>query len=340
MLNTELKVNSQFKKTTQVVHVCVAVIARLNSTSGETEILIAKRPDHVHQGGLWEFPGGKVELGESIIDALDRELFEELDIKIKPLSEAIRGVEAYRPLIQIRHDYPDKSVFLDVWRVQSFSGEPKGKEGQKVCWVNMNELQGYAFPEANKPIIRACLLPSRYFITPMYASVSEAENGLIRALAENAQLIYFRQPQLNIDDYLLWLRRLISKYPELESRLMFQFVEALDTFSGAGVHLSFSRSKEYSERPIRGDKWFAVSCHNESELSYSSHIEADFITLSSVLKTKSHPDQAEMGWLRFKHMISTAITPVYGLGGLSEKDEKKLLECGAQGLAGIGFWQV
>tara|TARA_R110001592_G_scaffold356543_2_gene658653 strand:+ start:24160 stop:25182 length:1023 start_codon:yes stop_codon:yes gene_type:complete len=340
MLNTEPKVNSKAKTTTKVVHVCVAVIEKFNADTQAKEVLIAKRLDHVHQGGLWEFPGGKIEQGEAIIDALDRELFEELDIRIKPLAQSKHGMEAFRPLIQIHHTYSDKTVFLDVWRVHIVSGVSRGKEGQEIRWVDATQLKTYNFPDANKPILTSCLLPSRYFITPVYASILEAELGLLRALNEKAQLIYFRQPQLDIEEYLSWLEQLISKYPELESKLMFQFVEALDVFSGAGVHLSFSRSKEYSERPIRGDKWLAVSCHNESELSYSTRLSADFITLSPVLKTMTHPDQTEMGWDNFKRLVLTAIVPVYGLGGLTTENEKRLIQSGAQGLAGIGFWQI
>tara|TARA_R110001592_G_scaffold140266_5_gene361039 strand:- start:511 stop:1533 length:1023 start_codon:yes stop_codon:yes gene_type:complete len=340
MPNTEPKEKSALENTTKVVHVCVAVIERFNASSKVNEVLIAKRPDHVHQGGLWEFPGGKLEFGESIIDALDRELFEELDIRIKPLAPSKLGAEALSPLIQIQHSYPDKTVFLDVWRVRSFSGKPKGKEGQEIRWLASSVLQTYHFPEANKAILKAYLLPSRYFITPVYASILEAELGLKCALDEKAQLIYFRQPQLGNEAYLLWLEFLLEKYPELESRMMFQFVEALEVFSGAGVHLSFSRSKAYSERPIRADKWFAVSCHNESELSYSNLLSADFVTLSPVLKTKSHPEQSEMGWDSFKRLVLTAIVPVYGLGGLSTEHERQLIHSGAQGLAGIGFWQI
>ena len=339
MPNTELDTNLKIKNTTKVVHVCVAVIERLHPVSQEKQILIAKRLEHVHQGGLWEFPGGKIEVGESIIDALDRELFEELDVRIKPVASSNMRVEAPKPLIQIKHNYPDKSVFLDVWRIQSFIGKPKGKEGQDIRWVNIEELHNYDFPEANQAILRACLLPSRYFITPIYASILEAEYGLKRALARKAELIYFRQPQLSTDNYSLWIGQLIAKVPELESKLVYQFVKTLDVYSGAGVHLSFSRSKEYNERPIEMDKWFAVSCHDESELAFATQLGADFITLSPVLKTNTHPDQVQMGWQEFKRIVLAATTPVYGLGGLSQEDEKQLSEAGAQGLAGIGFWQ-
>ena len=122
------------------VHVAVGVILdRAN------RILITRRGDNAHQGGLWEFPGGKVELGESVQHALQRELREELGISI--------GVA--RPLLEVHHDYGDKTVFLDVYVVREFSGEPKGLEGQPLEWVAEGQLQNFEFPQANVPIADA-----------------------------------------------------------------------------------------------------------------------------------------------------------------------------------------
>lgn len=126
------------------VHVAAAVI---RGTDGK--ILIARRADKQHQGGLWEFPGGKVEPDETVEAALARELKEELGI----------AVMAARPLIKIKHDYPDKQVLLDVWEVSSFTGEPHGAEGQPLAWVSNRELASYEFPAANQPIVAAARLP-------------------------------------------------------------------------------------------------------------------------------------------------------------------------------------
>ncbi len=123
------------------VHVAAGII--FNPAGGE--ILIAKRPEHLHQGGLWEFPGGKVEGGESILAALERELGEELDILV---------VKA-QPFMQVKHDYSDKAVLLDFWCVLEFLGTPQGLEGQQTRWVSRLELQSYAFPEANLPVVEA-----------------------------------------------------------------------------------------------------------------------------------------------------------------------------------------
>ncbi|QIL88408.1 8-oxo-dGTP diphosphatase MutT [Microbulbifer harenosus] len=122
------------------VHVAVGVII-----GGDGRILLAKRPDHLHMGGRWEFPGGKVEDGESIQQAMTRELREELDI----------GVLAMEKLIEVRHDYGDKQVFLDTWCVTEFSGEARGVEGQALAWVTASDLADYEFPDANQPIVVA-----------------------------------------------------------------------------------------------------------------------------------------------------------------------------------------
>jgi len=120
--------------------VAVAVI-----TDKDGLILIAKRHDDVHQGGLWEFPGGKVEAGELVETALKRELAEELGIELL----------SCEPLLEIRHDYHDKAVLLDVWHVTAFDGQAYGREQQPIRWVLSESLSQYAFPEANQLIIKA-----------------------------------------------------------------------------------------------------------------------------------------------------------------------------------------
>ena len=126
------------------IHVAVGVIF---DNQQSDHILIAKRPQHLHQGGLWEFPGGKVAAGETVDQALKRELFEELGIT----------VTQSQPLMQVEHNYSDKQVFLDIWTVTQYSGEARGLEGQECRWVAMQQLlcaeSKYQFPEANKAIL-------------------------------------------------------------------------------------------------------------------------------------------------------------------------------------------
>lgn len=109
----------------------------------EGHILLAKRAKHQHQGGLWEFPGGKVEPDEPVTQALGRELREELAIE----------VTACEPLLAVNHDYGDKQVCLDVWLVSGFNGEAQGVEGQPLEWVPVAKLASYEFPQANVAIV-------------------------------------------------------------------------------------------------------------------------------------------------------------------------------------------
>jgi 8-oxo-dGTP diphosphatase len=125
-----------------LLHVAVGVIF-----NPDQKILIALRHPNAHQGGLWEFPGGKIEVGESVQQALRRELSEELGI------DAVVG----DAIVQVRHNYPDKSVLLDVWGVREFSGELIGKEGQPIRWVTITELPTYDFPEANQAIVQSLI---------------------------------------------------------------------------------------------------------------------------------------------------------------------------------------
>lgn len=120
------------------VHVAVGV---LQDSSGR--VLLTRRPPSAHQGGLWEFPGGKVEFGESVLAALTRELAEELGVT----------VAASQPLMTIDHDYGDKHVLLDIHTVSAWSGEPRGLEGQPLAWVLPHALSDYEFPAANAPIV-------------------------------------------------------------------------------------------------------------------------------------------------------------------------------------------
>ena len=130
----------------EYLHVAVGVI--LNESG---DVLVSKRSKKSHMGGFWEFPGGKVEPGESVSDALIRELNEELGISIQPHDTF--------PLIKIKHQYPEKTVLLDVWTVAGFEGNPSGQEGQALKWQKLEDLDFKVFPPANKRIISLLQIP-------------------------------------------------------------------------------------------------------------------------------------------------------------------------------------
>ncbi|MCG9964128.1 MAG: 8-oxo-dGTP diphosphatase MutT [Shewanella sp.] len=127
---------------TKRIHVAVGIIVNRNK-----QILLAKRPEHLHQGGKWEFPGGKVEQNETVTQALIRELKEEVAL----------NVHSSEPFMALSYDYPDKQVLLDIHTVSDFTGEAQGLEGQQIAWVDKHDLTHYDFPEANKPILAKLL---------------------------------------------------------------------------------------------------------------------------------------------------------------------------------------
>ncbi len=289
------------------------------------QILIAQRRQAVAQGGLWEFPGGKVERGESIYSALHRELTEELGIT----------VEQAQPLIQIRHRYPEMAVCLEVWEVTQFSGAAYGREDQPIRWVWLAELANYAFPAANWPIIRALQLPHEY-------AILEGDNCLIlrqnleRILAKGFKLIQLRlknlRPSSASRDFIEVAVQLCQAYQA--DVLINSAMAGISPIAHSGLHLSSYDLMQQQQRPkIKG--WLAASCHNLQQLQQAANIEVDFAVLSPLLTTPSHPDAASLGWTKFAQLITQVNFPVYALGGLSLEHTKMARQHGAQGIAGI-----
>ncbi len=308
------------------VHVAAAVI---RGTDGK--ILIARRADSQHQGGLWEFPGGKVEAGESVEAALGRELKEELGIV----------VQAARPLIKVQHDYPDKHVLLDVWEVSAFTGEPHGAEGQPLAWVSPRELAQYAFPEANQPIVTAARLPDQYLITPDGLETPELLRGIQKAIAGGIKLVSLRAPNGYDPKY----RDLAVDATGLcagKAQLMLKGpLEWLGDFPSAGWHLTAAQLRKYAAkgRPLPKDRWLAASCHSAEELMLAEQMDVDFVTLSPVLPTQTHPYTPPLGWEQAQQLIANFSKPVFLLGGLGPDDRQQVWAIGAQGVAGIrAFW--
>lgn len=308
------------------IHVVAAVIR-----GEDGRILIAKRADEQHQGGLWEFPGGKLEAGEAPSAALARELEEELGIR----------PTAARPLIQVRHAYPDKQVLLDVWEVSAFSGEPHGAEGQPLAWVSPRQLPEYEFPAANRPIIAAARLPERYLITPEGLEGPELLRGIRTALASGVRLLQLRAPAMFDAQY----RDLAVDIQGLcagKAQLMLKGpLEWLGDFPAAGWHLTAAQLRKYAAmgRPLPAERWLATSCHTAEELELATQMGVDFITLSPVQATQTHPEAQPLGWAQVSELLQSFNQPAYLLGGLGPADLEQAWQVGAQGVAGIrAFW--
>ncbi|WP_036186984.1 Nudix family hydrolase [Marinimicrobium agarilyticum] len=306
----------------RVVRVAVGVVQ-----GPEGRILIARRADDAHQGGLWEFPGGKVDPGETLTEALARELREELAI----------DVLASEPLIEIRHDYPDKSVLLQVCRVTEFEGEPLGAEGQPVRWVLPEALPNFAFPAANRPIVNAIRLPQSLLITGDADSPEEWERCLAHALARGVSWVQVRAPSLSEPDYQDRLDRALALCRPKGVKVLAHGSASRLRADLDGVHFNSEALKACRERPVPATVWWGASCHSPEELRQAARLGVDYVTLSPVMPTHTHPEAEPLGWARFADWVAAAPMPVYALGGVTEEHRAQALANGGQGIAGIGF---
>ncbi|CAA6809227.1 MAG: Mutator mutT protein (7,8-dihydro-8-oxoguanine-triphosphatase) (EC [uncultured Thiotrichaceae bacterium] len=308
------------------IHVVAAVIY----DQTQHKIFLAKRPSDKHQGGKWEFPGGKVETGESAEQALKRELFEEI------------GIQAthYTPLIQIRYDYPDKHILLDVWEVHQFSGNAHGKEGQFTEWATRSNIDAYTFPAANVPILKAIKQPSRCLITPDFSETPDFLSKLDKTLQNGIKLICFRAKNADATSYIDMAEKVIEQAGQYGAIVTLNSPPAFV----AGEHGNHLTSHQLMQDLPRAGGLSAIitsaSCHNVKELKRAEEIGVEFAFLSPVLKTQSHPDNKPMGWKDFQTLVSNVNTPVYALGGLGNDEITTAKQHGAQGVAAIsGFWE-
>ncbi len=308
------------------IHVAAAVIY-----DDHGRILLTRRGEAMHQGGLWEFPGGKLESGETLAQGLKRELVEELGI----------DVLRHRPLIRNLHHYSDKSVLLDVHLVTEYQGIPQGLEGQPLEWVEPVRLSDYPMPAADLPVITAVMLPDRYLITgPDPRQQDQFCNRLQQALESGLRLVQLRVGDM-LEQELLELGRRALKlcHAKNASLLLNSSPELAQEIGADGVHLNSKRLCQLTQRPLSEQMLVAASCHSVAELSHAAEIGLDFVVLSPVHQTNSHPEAVALGWTGFGSMVDAANIPVYALGGMQQADLFTSWEHGAQGIAGIScFW--
>ncbi len=311
----------------ETLHVAVAAIV-----NDAQQVLLARRPGHVHQGGLWEFPGGKCEPGEPVEAALEREIQEELGIHI--------GVR--RPLIRVPHRYEDRSVLLDVWRVESFEGRPHGREGQPVEWVPVDELGERDFPAANLPIIRALQLPAACLITPAPGEDREAFLAQLQCrLDEGIRLVQLRARGLDEISYRSLAEQVVERCHHSGARVLLNADASLAVPLGAdGIQLSSQRLQQAGGRDLPDNLLLGASCHTAEELRHAHAIRADFALLSPVKPTATHPDAPALGWEMFASLVESCAMPVYALGGMAPADLDEAIAHGAQGIAAIrALWE-
>jgi len=300
------------------IDVAAAVIEREDG-----EFLLAQRPPGKVYEGWWEFPGGKVEAGEPVADALARELREELGIEVR---------RAY-PWITRTYVYPHGNVRLHFYRVVDWRGQPQSREGQAFAWQRMPELTVSPVLPANGPILGALALPLLLGITPAEIPDEAAFlHSLDDALKGGLRFVQIRVPTLAADRCRTLFESVSARVRAEGGRVVGNLGNAWIPESG-GIHLRSADLMALDARPA-GDL-VGASCHGVEEMDQAERLGLDYAVLGPVLATESHPGQAGMGWQGFTALAAARSLPVYAIGGLSAKDLPQARTAGAHGIAAI-----
>jgi 8-oxo-dGTP diphosphatase len=314
-----------------VVHVVAGVIENARG-----RILLTRRTAGRDLAGNWEFPGGKVDPGETPEQALARELQEELGIH----------VQSSTPLIAVPHAYPQKRILLDVRRITTWSGHASGRERQAMTWAAPGKLDSYPMPPADRPVIAALRQPDRYLITPEPDTqrLDAFLIGIERAIANGVRRVQLRCHALDADALRSLALRVQKRCRAKRAELLINCSDArqmeLARELGVGVHMRAAMLMQVTERQWlsefreRGAS-VAASCHDAAELAQAEALGLDFVVLGPLRTTASHPDRTPLGWPAFAALRENASLPIYALGGMGVDDLVHARTNGAQGIAAI-----
>lgn len=313
---------------TKITQVAVAILQRKNE-NGQNQFLLASRPHGKGWAGWWEFPGGKIDSGETPEHALARELAEELGIKPTITQQWLTRQYDY----PATHDAPAKMVLLHFYFVNAWQGEVSAREGQQLNWQSADNLTVKPVLPANASILKALLLP------PVYAISNIAEMGekpfldaLQTALNKGLRLVQVREKHLTKDAFIKVSEQIIALAKPYNATVLISQDIALARDLGAqGVHLPSQDLLILKTKPA--GLMVAASCHNPEELAHAEMLGLDFVVLSPVKSTQSHPEIDALGWQTFAEMIKNISLPVYALGGMSLSDLPIALSYGARGIA-------
>lgn len=314
----------------EITHAAVGIIQR-----DDGWVLLGQRPVGKPWSGYWEFPGGKVEEDEAPAHALVRELQEELGIT----------ATHFYPWIVRSYNYPAKyhadgsldsaakTVKLHFFVVVEWHGEPKSLEQQQLSWQNPAQLEVDPMLPANAPILAALNLPKFYAITNLQELGEEVFfKCLQQALNKGLKLIQVREKHLSAQDLYAFAIKLSGMAALYGAKVVINSDASLAKQLGAaGVHFTAAQLMNLTAKPE--NLLCGAACHNNAELEKAVALGLDYVTLSPISPTRSHPEAETLGWVKFSELLSDYPIPVYALGGMQMDDLDTARQHGAHGLA-------
>jgi 8-oxo-dGTP diphosphatase len=332
---------------TSPLHVVAAVLR-----DAQGRVLLARRPEGKADAGLWEFPGGKVEPGETAFEALRRELREELGVSVMAAEPLIRVPVASQAMPAAApgptSPPPALRLRLDTWQVTAFDGQPEAHEHAALAWVPPDELSRYPMPPADRPVVAALREPHLVLVTPEPGDGPDAERAWLGSV-ERALSDGIRRLHLRVGDHRAAVRaRLAAELaPRCRAAGAILYVHgdaALAHALGAGLHWRASQLRrpeaaELTRRHHGAGLRVCAAVHDAGELALAEALGVDDVLLGPVKATATHPGQPGLGWAAFEGLRARTAMPVIALGGLGPGDLADARRHGAQGVAGIrAFW--
>jgi 8-oxo-dGTP diphosphatase len=301
---------------TKVTEVAAAVIERPDGT-----FLLACRPEGKPYPGYWEFPGGKIEAGEDPRRALDRELEEELGIRVREATPWITRVYAYT----------HATVRLHFFRVTAWEGEPQPLEDQAIAWQRVEAPEVSPMLPANAPVLAALALPAVMVVSNAAETGFDAWSLRLSAQVIGERLlVQIREKGLEPQRVQFLLSRALTRGTP------FGAVVVVNSDCGAwpqadGVHLTSKALMDATARPA--GRVVGASCHDAREVAHAAQLGLDYVVVGPVKATPSHPGAVTLGWGGFAALVHDCPLPAYAIGGLSRADLAEAKRHGAHGVA-------
>ena len=286
------------------------------------QLLMAERPQSKTWSGWWEFPGGKIEKGETPLEALKRELKEEIGISV---------IDAEKWIVR-KYAYEGYEVTLHFYKVTQWSGNIEAKEEQKISWVLPDNNVVSPILPANDLIFKAISLPDIYAITNAYEYSGNFLNKVEQQLNNGLGLIQIREKAISKNAFIELTKEIIQMAGNFDAKVMINSdINLAYKLNADGVHLNSSLLHRLSEIPK--DLIVSASCHSARDIEKAMTMGVSFVVLSPVQKTQSHPNTTPIGWDSFSKITQNYSIPIYALGGMKQDDIENAFNAGAIGIA-------
>jgi 8-oxo-dGTP diphosphatase len=303
---------------TPVVDVAVCVVQ-----TPDGRVLLAERTRRQVAAGFWELPGGKIEPGETPLQAAVRELQEETGL-------TPAGVTAW---LSYEHQFPSKRLRLHFFRARSWQGSPHGREGQRLAWVDPRAPHVGPILQSNDRALLALSMPPTYMVADFgaHSGVEGFLEAVRHALASGETLIRLRMTAISPGQTASLLARVAGVAAAFPAAAILAPSAMEARRAGlAGVHSCTQALRRLTTRPSA--RLWAATCHDETDLARAISLGADFVVMSPVLPDPESPWQAPIGWDTLRRHIVTSPVRVYAHGGLTRADTHAALQAGAAGL--------